>query len=602
MKKNLLYLTLAFVFILVYSFYMYEPVPTYVGTQACICHVDKLTSWKGTSHSKIQQFPGPNTVVGTPWSGTINMGSSYGNANATLSLVSGVYKVTLNPSSGTPITYDVAYTMGWDWRQYYLAKIGESYYRLPLEWEYEGYKEPQGGRFAPTSQSSYFNSDGTLKPTNTNTFRRGAWDRSCAQCHTTGGRITVIVSGTDTSYVNNWANGRDTNNSKVGCENCHGPGGDHVTSPNKNNIFGPQRMLQAGVARMQDLCGVCHNRVSSTNLTYGFPWKESVDSAYYVGTPLSNYIDANWRNRINQTGGPSTWPDTMTKRAYRQQWVDFQLTNNNMSASISCKDCHDPHSYYYEHQLREDPDNNNICLRCHTNFGSVNNPNIPAITAHTKHIYDPTNQNQTGGASRCIKCHMSTVAYWDHPYELHNHTFRVVRPIKTLEKRNISSPTLGMLNSCAVSCHRNPSGGTANVPNLGVGYDSILTDWRELTDSTLADTLNRWFNRQTWVIGIRPISNEIPNKFQLNQNYPNPFNPSTSIMFSIPRTEHVTLKIYDIMGKEVYMLVNEKLSAGIYSVKWSSINYYGDDVSSGIYFFRITAGDFVESRKMILVK
>lgn len=606
MKQLMIYSLLALVLLISFSFYLSDsPAPSYVGTQACVCHVTNLTNWRTTSHSKIQQVPGPNTVVGTPWQGTtINLGSGYGNATLTLSLVSGIYKVTLNPSSGSPVTYDVAYTMGWDWRQYYLVKIVSSYYRLPLEWEYEGYKEPQGGHFTATSQSSYFNTDGTLKLTNNNTFRRGAWDRSCGNCHVTGNRLSVNISGTDTTFTLNWANNSDTGNAKVGCEECHGPGGDHVVSPNKNNIFGPLRMGQAGVARMQDLCGKCHNRVSSTNLTYGFPWKESVDSGYSVGTPLSNYIDANWRNRINLTGGPTTWPDTMTKRAYRQQWVDFQLTNNRMSQMISCKDCHDPHSYYFEHQLKRDPDNNDICISCHNNFGGVGNPNIQAITAHTKHIYDPTNQNQTGGASRCIKCHMTAVAYWDHPYELHNHTFRVVRPIKTLEKRSISTPTLGMLNSCAVSCHRNPSSasGTGNVPNLGVGTDSLILDWRELTDSTLADTLNRWFNRQIWPIGIKQISSEVPDKYSLDQNYPNPFNPFTVISFSIPKTEFVSLKIYDITGREVYTLIGEKLSAGKYIVNWNGINIIGDDVASGVYMYRITAGDFINARKMILIK
>jgi predicted CXXCH cytochrome family protein len=203
-----------------------------------------------------------------------------------------------------------------------------------------------------------------------------------------------------------------------------------------NNIFGPTRMNQAGLQRKQEVCGQCHFRGSSTNLTYGFPWKESVDSGYMVGTPLINYIDPNWISRTNQTGGPVTWPDTVTKRSYRQQWNEMQVSGHKHNQFLKCWDCHNQHSETgFPHQLRRDVTNNDMCLQCHINFGTPGNPNIQAITSHTKHIYDPTNQNQTGGASRCTKCHVTkTGSMWNTSvYDVSSHTFRVVRPIKTLQ-------------------------------------------------------------------------------------------------------------------------------------------------------------------------
>jgi len=85
--------------------------------------------------------------------------------------------------------------------------------------------------------------------------------------------------------------------------------------------------------------------------------------------------------------------------------------------------------------------------------------------------------------------------------------------------------------------------------------------------------------------------------YKLSQNYPNPFNPSTTINYSIPERSNVTLKVYDILGREIATLVNKQQKAGFYEVNWNAINN-----SSGVYFYKILAGDFVETKKMILLR
>ncbi len=97
--------------------------------------------------------------------------------------------------------------------------------------------------------------------------------------------------------------------------------------------------------------------------------------------------------------------------------------------------------------------------------------------------------------------------------------------------------------------------------------------------------------------GIIPISGEVPLTFALSQNYPNPFNPSTKIRFSIPRSEFVKITIYDAIGKEVHTLVNQQLKGGIYEADFDAAN-----MPSGVYFYNLIAGDFIETRKMVLVK
>ena len=88
-----------------------------------------------------------------------------------------------------------------------------------------------------------------------------------------------------------------------------------------------------------------------------------------------------------------------------------------------------------------------------------------------------------------------------------------------------------------------------------------------------------------------------PADFVLEQNYPNPFNPTTSISYSIPEYSYITIKVFDILGNEIETLVNEQKPAGSYEVTWNAVNY-----PSGIYFYRLQAGSFVDMEKMVLLK
>jgi photosystem II stability/assembly factor-like uncharacterized protein len=96
---------------------------------------------------------------------------------------------------------------------------------------------------------------------------------------------------------------------------------------------------------------------------------------------------------------------------------------------------------------------------------------------------------------------------------------------------------------------------------------------------------------------IQQISNEIPNEFKLYQNYPNPFNPTTNIKFQISKLSVAKIIIYDILGREVTTLVNEQLKPGTYEVEWNASNY-----PSGVYYYKLSSGEFSETRKAVLLK
>jgi hypothetical protein len=112
---------------------------------------------------------------------------------------------------------------------------------------------------------------------------------------------------------------------------------------------------------------------------------------------------------------------------------------------------------------------------------------------------------------------------------------------------------------------------------------------------------------QLWLketgVGFSPqqLNDTLPTAYSLEQNYPNPFNPSTVIRYAIPQDGLVTLKVYDITGREVTTLVNEQKSAGTYEARFDA-RENGKSLASGVYFYRVQAGAFSEVRKMVLLK
>ena len=99
------------------------------------------------------------------------------------------------------------------------------------------------------------------------------------------------------------------------------------------------------------------------------------------------------------------------------------------------------------------------------------------------------------------------------------------------------------------------------------------------------------------MVGIKEVDGATPSSFYLNQNYPNPFNPSTTIRYQIPEDGMVTLKVYDILGREVKTLVNDFKTKGRYEVTFNA-----DALVSGLYIYEITSGSYKASKKMTLIK
>jgi hypothetical protein len=138
-----------------------------------------------------------------------------------------------------------------------------------------------------------------------------------------------------------------------------------------------------------------------------------------------------------------------------------------------------------------------------------------------------------------------------------------------------------------------PAGSLKIICNrIGFTNDSAMVN---VTSSSNIDSIN--FHLYRGSVGIKQISSVVPSEYKLYQNYPNPFNPRTRIQYSVVSSKNVSLIVYDILGKEVETLVNEKQSPGVYEVTFNAGN-----LSSGIYFYTLISGDFKATKRFVLIK
>ena len=137
-----------------------------------------------------------------------------------------------------------------------------------------------------------------------------------------------------------------------------------------------------------------------------------------------------------------------------------------------------------------------------------------------------------------------------------------------------------------------------------MGLTSISGDWTVFA----TDGVDTTQSGDVWSItldasDVLSVDGEIlPTVFALHQNYPNPFNPTTKIRYDLPKDAMVSITIYDVMGRWVKSLVNSKQTAGYRSIQWNATNSFGEPVSAGMYIYMIQAGQFTQTKKMVLLK
>jgi photosystem II stability/assembly factor-like uncharacterized protein len=190
----------------------------------------------------------------------------------------------------------------------------------------------------------------------------------------------------------------------------------------------------------------------------------------------------------------------------------------------------------------------------------------------------------------------TVILNWETATELNNNGFEILRRVYPSERGEISDDSdwnkIGYV----------PGHGTTTEPQSYFFTDEPLSPANYEYRLKQID-----FDGTYEYSEIVMVEVEIPNKFVLQQNYPNPFNPSTNIKFTIPVVEtghapSVQLKVYDVLGNEVVTLINKEMQAGSYEVEFSATGRDDHTLPSGIYFYKLKAGSFVETKKMVLMK
>jgi hypothetical protein len=150
-----------------------------------------------------------------------------------------------------------------------------------------------------------------------------------------------------------------------------------------------------------------------------------------------------------------------------------------------------------------------------------------------------------------------------------------------------------------VSASISPGQAVACAGFTSIYYDSTFVSHFNLKFEISSNGFVYWSMDTTVYVSLSAVDDETLSliTYNLEQNYPNPFNPTTTIKYQIPHRSNVSLKIYDIIGNEVAELVNAEQEVGYYNIDFNAAKF-----SSGVYFYRLQAGSFVQTRKMILMK
>lgn len=185
----------------------------------------------------------------------------------------------------------------------------------------------------------------------------------------------------------------------------------------------------------------------------------------------------------------------------------------------------------------------------------------------------------------------------------------------TIDRRLVKDVVQGTGHSIATTAEQ-PEGAWPTLRSLSAppddDHDGMPNEWelaRGLSPNDPTDRigigLDGYTNLETYlntltgerVTGVNGTFRSRPGGFSLNQNFPNPFNPTTAISFQLSAVSEMKLTVYDVLGREVAVLVNERMPAGIHEVKFDAAG-----LSSGVYLYRLEAGNFVQARKLILLR
>jgi hypothetical protein len=483
---------------------------------------------------------------------------------------------------------------------------------------------------------------------------------SCLKCHSTGYDSnadndgfddfpfvfpTVMQPGIYDSLVVVYPDAMARAN--VQCEACHGPGSNHLSQMDNSKI---------DVSLSSDVCAYCHKEGSHHNIP--LQWDESIHAAEthlysgssrYACTPCHNgqgfvdFVKGNAQSvAVNIAITCATCHDPHDATNLHQvRTTTATLKNGEVITDAGlgglCINCH---------QSRNNavPFVENYLASLNNRFGPHHGPQGDMLIGTNAYTWGETLEQSPHFAAienACIGCHMHSNATPLNPEtSVGGHTFSMVNGLgednveacsdchgnigtefsdkklyingsADLDKNGVAEGLQieieGLLHQLAVLLP------PENDPEVGVIDSSWTIDQAGALYNYVQIEEDRSFGMHNprftvgllylsigklgGTVSVEDLKSEVPTVYSLSANYPNPFNPSTTINFSIPEQSNVKVIIYDAIGNQVDVIADEVKSAGSYSVKWNAGNY-----SSGIYFYKLETDNFVQVRKMILMK
>ena len=304
---------------------------------------------------------------------------------------------------------DIAFVYGSKWKQRYFKKIGDDYVVLPAQWDItHQIWRPYFVRNGTDWWAALYPADNMKRPTGP----------LCDGCHSVNYNIQKKT-------VTEW---------NVGCEKCHGPGGDHVSHPSRANIVNPARL---DFVNANNVCIQCHSQ--------GRPLKNPIQGQYYdwpVGFEVGAHLQDFWQLEEHKLGETTfTHFADGTAHKNRMQGNDF-VQSVMYTHGVKCFSCHDVHGTGNAADLLKPA--SVLCLECHS-FGSPNGPHAASLEEHTHHRAE-----SAGG--ECIACHMPQIEQTIADINVRSHTFRFITPAMT-DQYKIPNP-------CA-TCHKDKAAGWA---------------------------------------------------------------------------------------------------------------------------------------------
>jgi len=352
------------------------PSPRYVGSAACQpCHAEIYVRWKKTRMANVVRDPKEHPDAIAP-------------------------DLTKPNPLVTFTKDDVAFVYGSKWKQRYFKKVGNDYYPFPAQWDFTHQMwRPYSAANGTDWWTKFYPADNMQRPTGP----------LCDGCHSVNYNV-------ETKAVTEW---------NVGCEKCHGPGGDHVRKPGRSSILNPARLdsLQAN-----DICIQCHSQ--------GQPLKNPIASQYYdwpVGYRAGLKLEDYWKLEEHKLGETSfTHFADGTAHKNRMQGNDF-ATSVMYTRGITCFSCHDVHGTANNADLLKPA--TVMCLECH-------GPNSPNGPHGINTIEDHTHHKAGSSGNECVACHMPQIEQTIADVMVRSHTFKFIPPTAT-EALKVPNPCMG---------------------------------------------------------------------------------------------------------------------------------------------------------------